>query len=62
MANSRPPSPTKPESFGMGYFSAPFERFARDEAFQDWASAFTLLGGYPLTPELTFAEASSFPQ
>lgn len=28
---------------GMGYFSAPFERFIRDEA-SDWAGAFTLLG------------------
>jgi hypothetical protein len=46
----------------MGYFSAPFERFARDEAFQDWAGAFTLLGRYPLSPELAFAEASFFPQ
>lgn len=27
---------------GMGYFSAPFERFIRDEA-SDWAGAFTLL-------------------
>lgn len=41
---SRPPSPTKMESSatGMGYFSAPFERFIRDEA-SDWTGAFTLL-------------------
>jgi len=38
---SRPPSPTS----GKGYFSAPFERFSRDEA-SDWASAFTLLGAF----------------
>lgn len=30
-------------SFSLGYFSAPFERFTRDEAFADWGSAFTLL-------------------
>ncbi|KAL4082023.1 hypothetical protein V8B97DRAFT_148642 [Scleroderma yunnanense] len=41
---SRPPSPNKMESSmtGMGYFSAPFERFIRDET-SDWAGAFTLL-------------------
>ncbi|KAF9452013.1 hypothetical protein P691DRAFT_722759 [Macrolepiota fuliginosa MF-IS2] len=36
---SRPPSPSLPSK---GYFSAPFERFIRDES-SDWASAFTLL-------------------
>ncbi|KAF7433475.1 hypothetical protein PC9H_005427 [Pleurotus ostreatus] len=43
MASSRPPSPTsRTESpFGLGYFSVPFERFAREES--DWAGAFTLL-------------------
>jgi hypothetical protein len=41
---SRPPSPSSRSSpFGAGYFSVPFERFARDEA-SDWAGAFTLLG------------------
>lgn len=28
----------------LGYFSAPFEKFARDENFLDWQSAFTLVG------------------
>ena len=37
---SRPPSPP----FGKGYFSVPFERFVRDEAIDQWTSAFTLLG------------------
>jgi hypothetical protein len=37
---SRPPSPTQPK----GYFSAPFERFVGDEAFEQLSSAFTLLG------------------
>ncbi|KZW03895.1 hypothetical protein EXIGLDRAFT_758211 [Exidia glandulosa HHB12029] len=51
--DSRPPSPpvSAPQtpslanlpSFNLGYFSAPFERFKRDEAFADWGSAFTLL-------------------
>ncbi|KAF8165122.1 hypothetical protein B0H34DRAFT_648687 [Crassisporium funariophilum] len=36
---SRPPSPP----FGKGYFSVPFERFVRDEALDQWTSAFTLL-------------------
>ncbi|EAU84937.1 hypothetical protein CC1G_00456 [Coprinopsis cinerea okayama7 len=36
---SRPPSPPFPK----GYFSSPFERFVRDEGFDQWASAFTLL-------------------
>lgn len=36
---SRPPSPTP-----KGYFSAPFERFVRDDAFEHLSSAFTLLG------------------
>ncbi|KAI6105421.1 hypothetical protein F5141DRAFT_1123597 [Pisolithus sp. B1] len=42
--SSSTPSPTKVESpmTGMGYFSAPFERFIRDEA-SDWTGAFTLL-------------------
>ncbi|KAI6122806.1 hypothetical protein EV401DRAFT_1318071 [Pisolithus croceorrhizus] len=42
--SSSTPSPTKVESSmtGMGYFSAPFERFIRDEA-SDWTGAFTLL-------------------
>ncbi|KAK2466381.1 hypothetical protein APHAL10511_002023 [Amanita phalloides] len=38
MASSRPPSPP----LARNSFSAPFERFARDES-SDWASAFTLL-------------------
>jgi len=38
---SRPPSPPL-----KGYFSAPFERFVRDEP-SDWAGAFTLLGTLP---------------
>lgn len=33
---------------GTGYFSAPFERFIRDEA-SDWAGAFTLLGMSPVS-------------
>ena len=37
---SRPPSPPFPK----GYFSAPFERFVRDDGNDQWASAFTLLG------------------
>ncbi|KAJ3479336.1 hypothetical protein NLI96_g9123 [Meripilus lineatus] len=44
-SNSRPPSPPpRPgtPSNGLGYFSAPFERFVRDE-ISDWASGFTLL-------------------
>ncbi|TFK29327.1 hypothetical protein FA15DRAFT_664256 [Coprinopsis marcescibilis] len=36
---ARPPSPPFPK----GYFSSPFERFARDEGSDQWASAFTLL-------------------
>ncbi|KAF9482009.1 hypothetical protein BDN70DRAFT_875645 [Pholiota conissans] len=36
---SRPPSPP----FGKGYFSAPFERFVRDDTFEQLTSAFTLL-------------------
>ncbi|KXN86321.1 hypothetical protein AN958_10183 [Leucoagaricus sp. SymC.cos] len=36
---SRPPSPSFPVK---GYFSAPFERFVREEA-SDWTSAFTLV-------------------
>jgi len=32
---------TNPASFNLGYFSQPFERFARDES--GWTSAFTLL-------------------
>lgn len=43
---SRPPSPssrTSSPAFVGGYFSVPFERFARDET-SDWAGAFTLLG------------------
>ncbi|KAH7931377.1 hypothetical protein BV22DRAFT_1108796 [Leucogyrophana mollusca] len=42
---SRPPSPTlrtDSPGNGNGYFSAPFERFIRDEA-SDWTGAFTLL-------------------
>ncbi|TFK43316.1 hypothetical protein BDQ12DRAFT_731351 [Crucibulum laeve] len=39
--NSRPPSPLL--GLGKGYFSVPFERFARDDSTSDWASAFTLL-------------------
>ncbi|KAG1753674.1 uncharacterized protein EDB91DRAFT_1234105 [Suillus paluster] len=42
---SRPPSPnsrTESPGNGTGYFSAPFERFIRDET-SDWAGAFTLL-------------------
>ncbi|KIM83878.1 hypothetical protein PILCRDRAFT_818889 [Piloderma croceum F 1598] len=41
---SLPPSPSSRTAtpFGAGYFSVPFERFARDEA-SDWAGAFTLL-------------------
>ncbi|KJA24609.1 hypothetical protein HYPSUDRAFT_117309, partial [Hypholoma sublateritium FD-334 SS-4] len=35
---SRPPSPP----FGKGYFSAPFERFVRDDTFGQLTSAFTL--------------------
>ena len=48
MASSRPPSP--PSLPGKGYFSAPFERFVRDDAFQfdQITSAFTLLGELPL--------------
>ncbi|EPT02820.1 hypothetical protein FOMPIDRAFT_1117718 [Fomitopsis schrenkii] len=47
-SSSRPPSPvrtpsdTPPGHTGLGYFSVPFERFARDE-ISDWASGFTLL-------------------
>ncbi|KAJ3499431.1 hypothetical protein NLJ89_g10104 [Agrocybe chaxingu] len=36
---SRPPSPP----FGKGYFSVPFERFVRDDTFDQLTSAFTLL-------------------
>ena len=39
---SRPPSP----SLGKGYFSVPFERFVRDDKFDQLASAFTLLGPF----------------
>lgn len=44
--NSRPPSPSKQDSGsngGFGYFSAPFERFVKDD-LSDLASGFTLLG------------------
>ncbi|KZT72686.1 hypothetical protein DAEQUDRAFT_722851 [Daedalea quercina L-15889] len=47
-SSSRPPSPVRtpsdmpPGQTGLGYFSVPFERFARDE-ISDWASGFTLL-------------------
>ena len=46
---SQPPSPSSRTAspFGAGYFSVPFERFARDEA-SDWAGAFTLLGAQAL--------------
>jgi hypothetical protein len=27
-----------------GYFSSPFEKFTRDDTYQDWMGAFTLLG------------------
>lgn len=37
---SRPPSPR----LGKGYFSGSFERFVRDEGFEQLSSAFTLLG------------------
>ncbi|KAH7100574.1 hypothetical protein BKA62DRAFT_705856 [Auriculariales sp. MPI-PUGE-AT-0066] len=45
---SSPDSPGTPgigslPSFKLGYFSAPFEKFARDENFVDWQSAFTLV-------------------
>ena len=45
MANSRPPSPglQATSGGGIGYFTVPFERFARDET-SEWAGAFTLLG------------------
>ncbi|KAF9535064.1 hypothetical protein CPB83DRAFT_227326 [Crepidotus variabilis] len=36
---ARPPSPP----LGKGYFSAPFERFVRDDTFDQLSSAFTLL-------------------
>lgn len=36
---SRPPSPP----YGKGYFSAPFERFVRDDTFDQLTGAFTLL-------------------
>ena len=39
---SRPPSPP----FGKGYFSAPFERFVRDDTFGQLTSAFTLFGAF----------------
>ncbi len=39
---SRPPSPP----FGKGYFSAPFERFVRDDTFGQLTSAFTLFGEF----------------
>lgn len=38
---------------GMGYFSAPFERFLRDEA-SDWTGAFTLLGASSLACHIIF--------
>jgi hypothetical protein len=44
---SRPPLKGRAESFSMGhkgYFSVSFERFMRDDAYQDWNSAFTFLG------------------
>ncbi|CCM03387.1 uncharacterized protein FIBRA_05517 [Fibroporia radiculosa] len=45
-SSSRPPSPSPLRTDmplpGLGYFSVPFERFARDE-ISDWASGFTLL-------------------
>jgi len=39
---ARPPSP--PLLGKGGYFSSPFERFVRDDTFDQLASAFTLLG------------------
>ncbi|KDR83510.1 hypothetical protein GALMADRAFT_55275 [Galerina marginata CBS 339.88] len=39
MASPRPASPP----FGKGYFSVPFERFVRDDTFDQLTSAFTLL-------------------
>ena len=41
---SRPPTP--PNTVLQGKFSASFERLIRDNEMADWASAFTLFGGY----------------
>jgi len=41
---SRPPTPPNPVP--PGYFSASFERLIRENEMADWASAFTLFGGY----------------
>lgn len=51
-SSSRPPSPPlRSDSPSMiGYFSSPFEKFIRDDTYQDWNSAFTLLGTHLYSP------------
>lgn len=50
--SSRPPSPI----LGKGYFSVPF---VRDEALEQWTSAFTLLGRILLLPSEHITKLSS---
>lgn len=40
-----PPSLSRTSSSSMGYFSAPFERFARDDIL-GWTTGLTLLGAW----------------
>jgi hypothetical protein len=47
-----------PRPFPKGYFSVPFERFARDEIFSDSDSAFTLLGMSTI-PEISRVHAEN---
>lgn len=46
---SRPPSPP----YGKSYFSVPFERFVRDDTFDQLTGAFTLLGRPTFCPPST---------
>jgi hypothetical protein len=41
---SSPPRSDSPAGAMIGYFSSPFEKFMKEEQYQDWHSAFTLLG------------------